>query len=174
MKRLLIILALVLVLVPGSALAKGVTLLAGLQSVSFGGDIGEYYDVPPGPGLGILAHLDLGFPLDVRFGQRKTDERHTGRNVKYQWIEVGPRFRFGQEDASIRPDFFVGAGTYDLDIGSISFDKATGAYAGFGIEQATSSKFTGRLEVKSAYWRSDTYNTDGATLNISLLFGYQF
>lgn len=174
MKRLLIILALVLILVPGSALAEGVTLLAGLQSVSFGGDIGQYYDVPPGPGLGVLASLNVGFPVDVRFGQRKTDENKTGRNVKYQWIEVGPRFRFGQEDASIRPDFFLGAGSYDLEIGNISFDKATGVYGGFGVEQVTPSKFTGRFEVKTVYWNSKTYNTDGASLNLSLLFGYQF
>lgn len=173
MRKIFLIIALILVLIPAYALADGVTFLIGFQSVSFGGDIGEYYDVPPGPGLAAMVNFDLGIPLDIRVGQRNATERGTRRDVKYQWVEFGPRYRFGQEDASIRPDVFAGIGSYNLEIGSINFDRATGAYAGFGVEEAASEKFVGRFEVKSVYWKSDTFNTDGPSLNLGLFFGFK-
>ena len=174
MRRAILVLVLVMALAPATALAGGLSVLAGFQSVSFGADLGEYYDLPAGLAPAIIVGLDLGFPIDINLGQRKTDEGNSGQEAIYTWMEIGPRFLMGREGASIRPDFFVGVGSYDLEIGSLTFDTAMGGYAGFGVEEFASEKWSGRFQVKGVYWKSDTYNTDAAVLNVALLFGYHF
>jgi hypothetical protein len=174
MKKVFLILALVLTLVPVTALAGGVTVLVGAQSVSFGADIGEYYDVPPGPGGAVLVGLDLGIPLDFRAGRRTaTDGGPSNSEVTYDWLEFGPRFVFGDEDSSVRGDWFLGVGSYDFTWGGIEFDTAPGAYMGIGIEETVSNNFVGRVEIKAVYWQSDTFTTDGASLNMALYFGFK-
>ena len=59
-------------------------------------------------------------------------------------------------------------------MGAVDFDTALGGYIGMGIEEFVSDKYLGRIEVKSVFWKSDTFFTDGASLNIALLFGYKF
>ena len=68
MRKTFLILALVLILTPAPAFADPITILIGPQTVSFGGDVGEYYDIPPGLGVGLLVGLELPFPLDFRIG----------------------------------------------------------------------------------------------------------
>lgn len=174
MRRIFLILALVLIMVPATALAGGISVLVGAQTVSFGGDLGEYYDIPPGPGIAVLVGLDLGVHVDIRAGRRTTTEGGSGRDVTYEWIEFGPRFVMGKEGATIRPDLFLGVGSYDFKLDDFEFDTAPGGYIGMGIEESVSDKYIGRLEVKAVYWKSDTSNTDGASLNMSLLFGFTF
>ena len=172
MRRIFLILALVLTLVPAPAFADAVTILVGPQTVSFGADLGEYYDIPPGLGVGMLVGLKLPLPLDFRFGRRNATENGTGSDVVYEWMELGTRFRLGREGENIRGGWFVGVGTYDLELRGLEFDTAPGGFIGMGVEQTVSDHFVGRLEVKGVYWKSDTFNTDGASLNMSLLFGY--
>ncbi len=174
MKKIFLILALVLALAPATVLAEGVSVLAGFNSVSFGGDLGEYYDIPPGAGFTLLVGLDLGIPIDIRVGRRTATEGNSGRDMTYQWIELGPRFVLGREDADIRGDLFLGVGSYDFKRGDTEFDTAIGGYAGLGVEETVSEKFLGRVEVKAVSWKSDTFNTDGASLNLGLFFGYKF
>jgi hypothetical protein len=69
---------------------------------------------------------------------------------------------------------FVGVGSYDFKLDDFEFDTALGGYAGIGIEEAVSEKFLGRVEVKGVFWKSDTFATDGPSLNLALLFGYKF
>jgi hypothetical protein len=115
----------------------------------------------------------LGFALDFNAGQRKVDDA-IGREVIYTWLEGGPRILFGKDSSKVRPDLFFGVGSYDLEIGSNEFDTAPGGYIGFGFQEYTTGDGFGRLQVKGVYWKSDTFNTDAAILNISLLFGYEF
>jgi hypothetical protein len=164
----------VLALAPATVLAEGVTVMAGMQSVSFGADLGEYYDIPPGAGFTLLVGLDMGIPVDIRVGRRKATEGSSGADTTYQWIELGPRFFLGREDADIRGDFFLGVGSYDLKLDDFEFDTAPGGYVGMGVEEIVSEHFVGRIEVKGVYWKSDTFSTDGASLNVALLFGYKF
>jgi len=158
---------------PVTAYGNGITVLVGAQSVSFGADLGRYYDIPSGPGISVLVGLDLGVPIDIRAGRRTATEGGGG-DVTYEWIELGPRFVLGQEGGSIHPDWFFGVGSYDLKIGALEFDKAVGGYMGLGIEEVVSEKFLGRIEAKGVYWKSDTYQTDAPSLNVSLLFGFKF
>jgi len=174
MKRIFLILALVLTLVPAPAFADGVTILVGAQTVSFGADLGEYYDIPVGVGYTVLVGLDLGIPIDIRAGRRTATEGDSKADVTYQWIELGPRVFLGSEDAKIRGDLFLGVGSYDLEFDDFEFDTAPGGYIGMGVEEVVSDKFIGRLEIKGVYWKSDTFNTDGASFNTSLLFGFKF
>ena len=174
MKKLFLILVLVLALAPATALADGVTVMVGAQSVSFGGDLGKYYDIPPGVGFTLLVGLDVGIPVDIRVGTRAATEENSGADVTYQWIEFGPRFVLGREDAEIRADFFLGVGSYDFKLDDFEFDTAIGGYAGLGVEETVSEKFLGRIEVKAVSWKSDTLSTDGASLNLGLFFGYKF
>ena len=174
MKKIFLILALVLALAPATVLAGGVSVMAGMQSVSFGADLGEYYDIPPGAGFTLLVGLDMGIPVDIRVGRRTATEGNSGRDMTYQWIELGPRFVLGREDADIRGDLFLGVGSYDLKFDDFEFDTALGSYVGMGVEETVSERFIGRIEIKGVYWQSDTFTTDGASLNMALLFGYKF
>ncbi len=174
MRRIFLILVLVLALVPAAVHAEGTTVMIGAQSVSFGSDVGEFFDVPPGPGIALLVGLDVGVPIDLRAGVRNATEGNSGGDVKYQWIEVGPRFVFGVEGATIRPDCFLGVGSYDLEIGDVKYDTAIGGYIGLGIEESISDKYLGRIEVKTAVWKSDTNSLDAASINIALFFGVSF
>ena len=174
MKKFFLILALVLALAPTAVFADGISLMVGPQSVSFGADLGEYYDIPPGAGFTLLVGLDMGIPLDIRLGRRSGTEENSGDDITYQWIELGPRFILGRKDADIRGDFFLGIGSYDFKLGDLEFDTAPGGYVGMGVEETVSEHLIGRIEVKGVYWKSDTGNTDGASLNLALLFGYKF
>jgi hypothetical protein len=175
MRRTVLLLALVLILVSGTAYA-GPSIAVGVQTVSFGADLGEYYDIPTGPGININLMFPevLGFALDFNAGQRKVDEGNSGQELIYTWLEAGPRILFGKDGSKVRPDLFFGVGSYDLEIGSNEFDTATGGYIGFGFQEYATNDWFGRLQLKGAYWKSDTANTDAAILNISLLFGYEF
>ena len=174
MRRIFLILTLVLTLVPATVLAGGVSVLVGAQSVNFRADVEEYYDISPGVGPAVLIGLDLGVLVDLRAARRETEEDGTGRDVTYDALEAGLRFPWGREGSNIRPDWFVGVGSYDLEIGPLEFDTAPGGYLGLGVEEVISDKFIGRIEVKGVYWKSDTFNTDGAILNMALYFGIQF
>ncbi|MCJ7501140.1 hypothetical protein MUP29_12895 [bacterium] len=174
MKKIVLILALVLALAPATVLADGVSVLAGFQSVSFGADLGENYDIPPGAGFTLLVGLNMGIPVDIRVGRRTATEGNSGADMTYQWIELGPRFVLGREDAGIRGDLFLGVGSYDLKLDDLEFDTALGGYVGMGVEETVSEKYIGRIEVKGVAWKSDTYSTDGVSLNMALLFGYKF
>lgn len=174
MRKISLTLVLLLFLVPAVGHAEGNTLMLGVQSVSFGADLGNYYDISPGVGVTLLYAFDAGIPFDLRYGVRKTTEGISNDDLKYQWIEFGPRFGMGVRGTSLQPDWFLGIGSYDLEIGDKKFDAALGAYIGLGIEETMSEKFVGRIEIKSVYWRSDTGNTDGASLNLSLLYGFRF
>jgi hypothetical protein len=174
MRRIFLILALVLTMAPATVHAEGTTVMIGPQSVSFGADLGKYYDIPPGPGISVLVGFDVGIPLDIRAGARNTTEGNSGSKLKYQWIELGPRWTFTQEGASVKGDWFLGVGSYKLDIGSVDFDRAIGQYIGMGVEEAVSDKYVGRVEIKGAVWKSDTRKTDAAVLNIALTFGVNF
>ena len=177
MRRIFLILILVLTLAPATALADGISVMVGAESVSFGADLGEYYDLPTGPAVVAIVsipYLFFGTPLDVGVGQLNVDEGNSGLETTYQWIEAGPRFIFGKDGDKVRPDIFMGVGSYDLEIGDFKFDTAPGGYIGFGWEDKATEHLSGRLQVKGVYWKSDTLQTDGASLNISLLFGYSF
>ena len=174
MKKIILILALVLALAPATVLAEGVSVMAGMQSVSFGADLGEYYDIPPGAGFTLLVGLDMGMQVDIRVGRSTATEGNSGADATYQWIEFGPRFVLGREDADIRGDLFLGVGSYDFKLDDFEFDTALGGYVGLGVEETVSEKFLGRVEVKAVTWKSDTFNTDGVSLNMALLFGYKF
>ena len=174
MRRTLILLALALILVSGTAYA-GPSLAVGVQTVSFGGDLGKYYEIPAGPGININVMFPefLGFALDFNAGQRKVDN-DAGNEVIYTWLEAGPRILFGKDSSSIRPDFFFGVGSYDFEVGGFEFDTAPGGYIGFGFQEYATDDWFGRLQIKSVYWKSDTFNTDGASLNVGLSIGYDF
>jgi hypothetical protein len=174
MRRTLILLAFALILVSGTAYA-GPSVAVGWQTVSFGGDLGTYYDIPVGPGINVNLMFSefLGFALEFNAGQRKVDD-DLNREVIYTWLEAGPRILFGEDSSSIRPDFFFGVGSYDLEIGNLEFDTAPGGYIGFGIQEYVDDSWFGRLQVKGVYWKSDTANTDGAALNFVLAIGYEF
>ena len=174
MRKAFLVLAVVLTLIPVTAAADGFTVLVGAQTVSFGADLGEYYDIPPGPGIALLVGLDIGFPVDFRAGRRTATEGGTGRDVTYTWLEFGPRFKLCKEGSSICGDWFFGAGSYDLELDSLEFDTAPGAYIGLGIQESVSEKYVGRFEVKGVYWKSDTFNTDAPSVNVSLLVGFEF
>lgn len=173
MRKTFLILALVLILIPATASAEFLSVLVGAQTVSFGADLGEYYDIPAGAGGALLVGLDLGIPLDFRVGRRTATEGASGSEVTYDWLEAGLRLPMGKEGSTIRPDWFFGVGSYDLQLGSFEFDTAPGGYLGIGIEEVVSDKYIGRFEVKGVYWKSDTFNTDGAALNLALYFGIQ-
>jgi hypothetical protein len=174
MRRTLILLAFALILVSGTAYA-GPSVAVGVQTVSFGGDLGTYYDIPVGPGININLMFPemLGFALDFNAGQRKVDD-NLHREVIYTWLEAGPRILFGKDSSSIRPDFFFGVGSYDLEIGGVEWDTAPGGYIGFGVQEYANNDWFGRLQVKSVYWKSDTFTTDGAALNFVLAIGFEF
>ena len=175
MRRTLILLALALVLVSGTAYA-GPSIAVGVQTVSFGGDLGKYYEVPAGPGININLMFPefLGFALDFNAGQRKVNEGNSGEELTYTWLEAGPRILFGKDNSKVRPDLFFGVGSYDLEIGSAEWDTAPGGYIGFGFQEYASDDWFGRLQIKSVYWKSKTANTDGATLNFVIAIGYDF
>jgi hypothetical protein len=173
MKKTGFFLALILILVPVAAHASGPSVLAGVQSVSFGGDLGEYYNIPPGLGMGIIVGFDTVIPVDLRIGMLSGTEENSNDDLTYQWIELGSRVYLGVRGTSIQPDWFIGVGSYSLEIGSKDFDMALGAYTGVGIEEAM-EKWIGRVEVKGVFWKSDTGNTDAPSLNVSFLLGYQF
>lgn len=173
MRRIFLVLALVLVLIPATASAEFMSVLVGFQSVSFGADLGEYYDIPAGPGGAVLVSLDLGFPLDFRAGRRTAKEGSSGGDVTYDWMEAGLRLPLGKEGSAISSDWFFGVGSYDLEIGSSEFDTAPGGYLGIGVQEVVSDKYIGRFEVKGVYWKSDTFNTDAPSLNLALYFGLQ-
>ena len=174
MKKIVLILALVLAMAPATVLADGVSVLAGFQSISFGADLETYHDIPPGGGFTLLVGLDMGIPVDIRVGKKSASGGNSNTDMTYQWIELGPRFFLGREDADIRGDFFLGVGSYDLKLDDLEFDTAFGGYVGMGVEEAVSEKFIGRIEVKGVFWKSDTGNTDAPSLNMALLFGYKF
>jgi len=174
MKKTFFSLALILVLVPVAVHAESFSVLIGAQTVSFGADLGKYYDISPGPGPALLIGFNVGVPIDIRFGRRVTTEGNSGDDLTYQWIEVGPHFALGQKGADLQPDLFFGVGSYDLEIGALEFDPAIGGYLGLGIEEVISEKYLGRIEIKSAIWKSDTGTTDAASLNLALFFGTQF
>lgn len=174
MKKIVLILALVLALAPATVLADGVSVLAGFQAVSFGADLDKYYDIPPGVGFTLLVGLDMGIPVDIRVGRKSADGGNSSADMTYQWIELGPRFFLSREDADIRGDLFLGVGSYDLKLDDLEFDTALGGYVGMGVEETVSEKFIGRIEVKGVFWKSDTFSTDGPSLNMALLFGYKF
>jgi hypothetical protein len=177
MRRIVLILALVLALAPAPAFADFITVLVGPQTVGFGSDVGDYYDVPSGIGIGFLVGLELPFPLDLRFGRRTTTEGSNGldgSDVIYEWLEVGTRFRLGTPGETTKGDWFVGLGAYDIELRGLEFDTAPGAFIGMGVEQTVSDSFVGRFEVKGVYWKSETFQTEATTLNVSLLFGFTF
>jgi len=171
-----VLMILLLVMAPVGAGAEGLSLYLGLQTVSFGSDLGEYYDIPAGAGPTLTVGIPsiLGVPFDINLGMRDTTDEKTNEDVKYHWAEVGPRFPFGAEGARIRPEFFVGGGIYDLKIGDVELDTGMGFFAGFGIEDFVSEKISGRFQIKAVYWESDTYNTNAPSVNFSLMYGYHF
>lgn len=156
--------------------AEGISLLAGFQTISFGGDLGKYYELPSGlgPVLNIGLPAVLGVPVDITIGQRSMEEGNSGEDAKYRWVEAGPRFILGKEGSRIRPEVVAGGGLYNFEIGDKEFDGATGFYAGFGFEDFATEKISGRFLVKSVYWKSDTYNTDAPSLNFILMYGVKF
>jgi len=155
---------------------EGVAVHAGLQTVSFGADLGKYYDFPAGPGVAVILGLPsfLGVPFDICAGLRNTKEGNSGDDAEFNWVEIGPRFPFGKENSRIRPEWFAGAGLYDLKIGDLDFDPATGAFFGFGLEDFASEKISGRFQIKMAYWKSDTGSLDASSLSFTLMYGYHF
>jgi hypothetical protein len=176
MRRIFIITSLVLIFTGTPVHGESVSVLAGFQTVSFGGDVGKFWDIPSGPGLvlNIAFPSFIGVPFDLNIGQRKVNESGTNDEVKYNWIEAGPRFFLGREDDRIRPEFVAGAGIYNLDVGDISFDQATGIYFGFGFEDAATQHLTGRFQVKLVYWQTDPGSIDAPSLNFTLMYGYRF
>jgi hypothetical protein len=174
MKKTGYLLALILILVPVTAYASGPSVLLGVQSVSFGGDLGEYYDIPPGLGVGVIVGFDTSIPIDIRIGQLTGKEEFSNDDLTYQWIELGSRVVLGVEGNTIQPDWFFGLGSYSLEIGDLDFDPAIGGYMGIGIEETIGGKYVGRVEAKGVFWKSDTRQTDGPSLNVSFLLGYQF
>ncbi len=171
-----VVIILLLVLAPSGVCAEGLNLYLGLQTVSFGSDLGDYYDIPAGAGPAITVGIPsiLGVPFDINLGRRDTSDERTGEDVKYQWLEFGPRFPFGSEGARLQPELFAGGGIYDLKIGDVDLDTGLGFFAGLGIEDFVSDKISGRFSVKAVYWESSTYNTDAPSLNFSLMYGYHF
>ena len=174
MKKALFFLALILILVPAAVHASGPTVLLGVQSVSFGGDLGEYYDIPPGLGVGLIVGFDAAIPIDLRIGQFTGTEEFSDDDLTYRWLEVGSKIILGAPGKSIQPDWFFGIGSYNLEIGSKDFDPALGGYMGIGIEETMGEKYVGRVEAKGVFWKSDTDQTDGPSLNVSFLLGYKF
>ena len=174
MKKTGFFLALILILIPVAAHASGPSVLFGVQSVSFGGDLGEYYDIPPGLGMGLIVGFDTAIPVDLRIGTLSETEENSNDDVTYQWIELGSKLILGVRGKSIQPDWFFGVGSYTLEIGSEDFDPALGGYMGVGIQETIGGKYMGRVEVKGVFWKSDTGQTDAPSLNVSFLFGYQF
>lgn len=176
MRKIAILVSLVLSLFAVQVHAEGLSLLAGFQTVSFGGDLSKYYDIPSGPGIVLNLGLPsvVGMPIDITVGQRSADERGSGRDVKYSWVEAGPRFLLGREGGRIRPEIVAGGGFYNLEIGDQDFDGAAGLYAGFGFEDFATEKISGRFLIKGVYWKSDTYSTDAPSLNFVLMYGIRF
>jgi hypothetical protein len=176
MRKIAILALIVLSFTAAQVQAEGVSILAGFQTVSFGGDLGEYYDLPSGPGpvLNLSVMTTLGVPVDFTIGQRKGKEEYSGDEATYRWAELGPRFILGREDLRVRPEFGAGAGYYNLDIGSEEFDGAFGYYFSFGFEDQATEHLTGRFQIKSAYWKTDTGSLDAPTLNFVLMYGYRF
>jgi len=176
MRAFQVLIILLLVMAPVGACAEGLSLYLGLQTVSFGSDLEEYYDIPAGAGPALTIGIPsiLGVPFDINLGKRDTSDEGTDEDVKYQWVEFGPRFPFGREGARVRPEFFAGGGVYDLKIGDVELDSGTGFFAGLGIEDFVSDKISGRFRIKAVYWESDTYKTDAPSLNFSLMYGYHF
>jgi hypothetical protein len=156
--------------------AEGISVLAGFQTVSFGGDLGKYFDLPAGPGLVLNVGLPaiMGVPFDVTVGQRTMKEGNSNDDVKYRWVEAGPRIFLGEEGARIRPEIVAGGGLYNFELGNVEYDSATGFYAGFGFQDFATDRILGRFLVKTVYWKSDTEHTDAPSLNFSLTYGYQF
>ncbi len=155
---------------------EGVSVHAGFQTVSFGADLGDYYDLPSGPGLALTVGIPslLGTPFDISLGLRSMTEGNSGEDADYRWVEFGPRFPFGKEDSRVRPEWFAGAGIYDLKIGDLEFDTSTGLYVGMGVEDLATERISGRFQIKGGYWQSDTGKTDAAFLCFSLMYGYRF
>ena len=176
MRATIFIVALLLVFPVVQAHGEGLSVHAGLQTVSFGADLGKYYDIPSGPGVTILIGLPsfLGVPFDIGVGLRNTRESGSGYDSDFSWIEVGPRFPLSKKSSRLRPEWFGGAGFYDMKIGSTRFDTATGFYTGLGVEDFASDKISGRFQIKGAYWKSDTGSLDASSLNFSLMYGYYF
>jgi len=176
MRKIVILVSLILSFSAAQVSAEGISLLAGIQTVSFGGDLGKYYDLPSGVGmvLNIGVPSFLGLPVDLSVGQRSMEEGNSGADVKYRWVEAGPRFRFGKEGNRIRPEIIAGGGFYNLEIGDLEFDGAAGFYAGFGVEDYATDKISGRFQVKAVYWKSDTANTDAPSLNFVLMYRFRF
>ena len=174
MRKTGIVLALILILVPVAAHASGPSVLFGVQSVSFGGDLREYYDIPPGLGVGVIVGFDSAIPIDLRIGTHSGTEGFSNDDFNYQWIELGSRVILGVKGTSIVPDWFFGLGYYDLEIGGLDFDPALGGYMGIGLEEIMGGKYVGRVEAKGVFWKSDTNQTDAPSLNVSFLLGYKF
>ncbi|MBN2720210.1 MAG: outer membrane beta-barrel protein [Proteobacteria bacterium] len=171
-----LLMVLLLILVPTGAAGEGWSLYLGLQTVSFGSDLGDYYDIPAGAGPALTIGIPplMGLLFDFNFGMRNTSDETTREDVEYRWMEFGPRFPFGRDGARIQPEFFAGAGIYDLKIGDVDLDTGGGVFAGFGVEDFISDKVSGRFRVKAVYWESETYNTNAPSLNFSLMYGYHF
>jgi hypothetical protein len=179
MRKIVVLALLVLSLTAAQVQAEGFSILAGFQTVSFGGDLGKYWDLPSGPGpvLNLSLMSGWGVPLDFTIGQRKINEKFSGDEVTYRWAEFGPRFYLGREDFRVRPEIFGGAGYYNLDgieTGSGEIDGAFGYYFGFGFEDLATEHLTGHFQIKSAYWKSDTGKVDAPSLNFVLMYGYRF
>jgi hypothetical protein len=177
MRAIAFLAAFILVFPVFQAHGEGVSVHAGLQTVSFGADVGDYYNLPSGPGLALLVGFPsslTGVPIDINLGLRKVQESNSGDDAEYRWLEVGPRFPFGRESSRVRLEWFAGAGLYDLKIGDLTFDTATGLYGGLGIEDFATERITGRFQIKGSYWQTDTGSIDAACLSISMMYGYRF
>ena len=176
MRRIVILAALVLVLTSVQVHAEDFSIMAGFQTVSFGGDLGKYYDLRSGPGFvidfGLLSLL--GVPFDITVGQRKVEEGNSKEEARYRWAEFGPRFRLGREGLRVQPEIIAGLGYYMFEIGDTKYDNAPGYYAGIGFQDLVSDHLAGRFHIKAVYWESDTLQTDAPSLNFVLMYGYQF
>lgn len=176
MRRIFVLTALILILTGTPVHGDGVSIMAGFQTVSFLSDVGDYWEIPAGPGIVLNIGLPsfMGVPFDFSIGQRKSETQNTNEDVQYRWMEIGPRFYFGREREKIRPEIVTGAGMYKLDIGDEDFNEAAGIYVGVGFEDRASENLAGRFQIKLVHWQSSTRTIEGTSLNFSIMYGYQF
>lgn len=168
---LAILVALILT-VPASA--GSLYLGAGFQSNSFRDNLKNWWNHENAIGWSLNAGYRLSdkTAIDVVYGFSDHNEKTTGIDSRFTWIEYGPKFFFNT-DSTIQPYVTLGGGTYKIDISSVEY-KGNGGFVGVGIEERGGRNHVVGIFIRGNVWAGDSPKIDGATLSGGLNYSYYF
>ncbi len=171
----LVVLGIFVVTTP--AAAGGLYLGGGIQSNTLRGDLRAGSPGSRGDHDGAMgANAILGYRLsskiafDVVYGASKHDEKTSGTESTFTWIEAGPKF-FYNTDSRIQPYLTVGGGSYKIEINSVEY-AGPGGFVGAGIEEQGGRNHVVGIYIRASFWSDDSPNLSGSTLSGGLSYSY--